>query len=85
MDVSMIAAIVVIAVNIGGWGFTIGNLNGRVKSLEQTTTRHEGVISGDGLSKEISECKVRMAGLESEVHTYIELTRNEKKRRKKNV
>jgi len=68
MDPGWIAAIAVIVVNIFGWGFTFGNLNGRVKSLEDTTKRHEKTLNEDGLMQEVSN-------LAGKVQTYIDLTK----------
>lgn len=74
MEPGWIAAITVIVANIFGWGFTYGKLNGQVKSLEETTERHEKILN-DGLVQEISECKSQIANLDGTVKTYIDLTK----------
>lgn len=76
MNPSWIAAIVIIAINILGWGYTFGKLNGRVKSLEKTTERHEKVLN-DGIVQDLSELKSQVAGLEGTLQTYINLKEKE--------
>jgi len=74
MDASWIATIVVIAINIFGWGVTFGKLNGRLKNLEETTQRHEKVLN-DGVVQELSKLKSQVANLDGTVKTYIDLTK----------
>ena len=74
MEPSWIATIVIVVINIFGWGVTVGKLNGRVKSLKETVDRHEKVLN-DGLVQELSECKSQIANLDGSVKTYIELTK----------
>lgn len=74
MEPSWIAAIVIMIINVFGWGFTYGKLNGRVKNLEDTTDRHEKTLNDDGLIREISKCKQQISNLEGTVKTYIDLT-----------
>ena len=72
MDIGWIATIIVIVINIFGWGATWGKLNGRVKNLETATDRHEKVLN-DGLVNKLSELASRCANLEGTVQTYINL------------
>ena len=72
MEPSLIATIVIVVINIFGWGVTVGKLNGRVKSLKETVDRHEKVLN-DGLVQELSKCKTQIANLEGTVRTYINL------------
>lgn len=72
MDAGWIAAIVIVVINIFGWGATWGKLNGRVKNLETATERHEKVLN-DGLVEKIAELSSRCSGLEGTVRTYINL------------
>lgn len=74
MSPGWIATIIVVIINIFGWGVTFGKLNGRVKNLEETVDRHEKVLN-DGLVQELSECKSQIAKLDGSVKTYIELTK----------
>jgi len=74
MDSGLIAAIAVIAINILGWAYTFGNMNGRVNSLEKTTQRHEKILN-DGVVQELSELKSQVSNLEGTVKTYIDLTK----------
>jgi len=74
MDPAWIATAIVIIINIFGWGMTFGRLNGRVKTLEETTQRHEKILS-DGLAKQISDLSSKCAGLQATINTYIDLQR----------
>lgn len=74
MDPSWLAAVIIIVINIIGWAYTFGKLNGRVKSLEETADRHEKSIN-NGVVQEISECKTELANLAGIVRTYIDLTK----------
>jgi len=76
MDAAWIAAIGVILVNIFGWGFTFGKLNGRIKSLEKTTERHEKTLN-DGVVQELSAVKSQLGNLEGTLKTYIELNKRD--------
>jgi len=72
MDVGWIAAIIIVVINIFGWGATWGRLNGRVKNLETTTDRHDKLLN-DGLVAKIADLSSRYASLEGTVRTYINL------------
>jgi hypothetical protein len=72
MDPGWIATVIVVVINIFGWGATWGKLNGRIKNLETTTDRHEKVLN-DGLVDKLSELASRCASLEGTVQTYIGL------------
>lgn len=72
MDPGWIATIIVIVINIFGWGVTYGKLNGRVKSLEETTDRHERVLN-DGVVQQMAKLQSQCAGLDATLHTYINL------------
>lgn len=74
MNPSWLAAIVVIVINIIGWAYTFGKLNGKVKSLEETTDRHEKALN-DGIVQELSEVKSQVAALDGTIQTYIDLTK----------
>jgi len=73
MDPGWIATIIVVVINIFGWGVTWGKLNGRVRNLEMTTERHEKVLANDGLIDKISDLASRCSSLEGTLRTYIEL------------
>lgn len=77
MNAAWIATIAVIIINIFGWGFTFGKLNGRIKTLEETTQRHEKVLN-DGVVQELSGVKSQLANLEGTIKTYIEITEKSK-------
>lgn len=74
MDPGWITTGILIVVNIFGWGFTTGKLNGRVKNLEEITKRHEKVLN-NGLVQEIGRLNSRFSNLEGTVQTYINLTK----------
>jgi hypothetical protein len=74
MEPGWIAAIFIIVANLFGWGFTFGKLNGQVKSLKETTERHEKILN-DGLVQKLSECKSELSELKGTVETYIDLTK----------
>lgn len=74
MDSGWVATIIVVVVNIFGWGVTWGKMNGRVKNLESVTDRHEKVLT-DGLVAKIGDLASRCSDLEGVVRTYIDLTR----------
>ena len=67
-----IATIIVVIINIFGWGATWGRLNGRVKSLEECAQRHEKVLN-DGLTSKLSEVATKCSNLEGIIRTYIDL------------
>jgi len=78
MDPGWISAVVLIVINVAGWGYTkvygFGKLNGRVEKLEETAKRHERVLN-DGIVQELSAVKAQVAALEGTVQTYIDLTK----------
>jgi len=78
MEPSWIAAIVLIVINILGWGYTkiygFGKINGRIKNLEKTTDRHEKVLN-DGVVQRLAGVEAQVAKLEGTVQTYIDLTK----------
>lgn len=76
MNPSWIAAIVLIVINILGWAYTFGKLNGRVKSLEETAERHEKTLN-DGIVQKLAEVQSQVAGLEGTLQTYINLREKE--------
>jgi hypothetical protein len=75
VEPSWLAAVLLIVGNIFGWGVIHGKLNGRVKSLEETTKRHEKMLNENGLMREVSECKSAISNLTGTVQTYIDLTK----------
>jgi len=81
MDPSWITAVVLIVINVVGWGYTkvygFGKLNGRVEKLEKTAERHEKVLN-NGVVHELSEVKEQVAKLEGTIQTYIDLTKDRK-------
>lgn len=81
MEPGWIAAIVVIIINIVGWGYTkiygFGKLNGRVENLEDTTKRHERILN-DGVVQKLADVEAQVAKLEGTVQTYIDLARGER-------
>jgi hypothetical protein len=78
MDLGWLATIIVIVINIFGWGMAWGKLNGRVKSLETLVAKHDKIIGENGLMAKISDLASRCSGLEGVLQTYIELERGKK-------
>jgi flagellar biosynthesis component FlhA len=72
MDSGWLASIIVIGINIFGWGVIFGKLNGRVKSLEQTSERHEKTLN-DGLMQQMGMLQAQCASLKGTLDTYIDL------------
>ena len=77
MDLGWIATIIVIVINIFGWGMAWGRLNGRVKNLETLLEKHERVIGEDGLISKISDLASRCSTLEGILRTYINMKEKE--------
>jgi len=81
MDPSWITAVVLIVINVVGWGYTkvygFGKLNGRIEKLEETAERHEKTLN-NGVVQEMSKVKAQLAALEGTVQTYIDLTKDRK-------
>jgi hypothetical protein len=73
MDPAWVGLIIIIVINIFGWGVTTGKLNGRIKHLEQTVDRHEQILGSNGLATQISTLSSRCSTLEGTVKTYIDL------------
>jgi hypothetical protein len=73
MDIGAVAAIAAVGMNVVGWAFAFGKLNGRVRSLEQTAERHEKVLSDGGVVQKLSQLQSQVSELEGTVRTYIEL------------
>jgi hypothetical protein len=72
MEPAWIATIGALVINIFGWGATWGKLNGRVKSLEDCTGRHEKLLN-NGLVDKLSETSNKVASLDATLKTYMEL------------
>jgi len=84
MDIGSITAVVITAINIGGWIFSFGKLNGKVEELDKITERHEKLLTGDGLIDKINNCETQIANLKGSVDTYIDLTKDRNKDLKEN-
>ena len=69
---SLIAVIIITAINVVGWIYTkvfaLGKLNEKV-------SRHEKLLN-DGVVEDIAEIKAEVAGLTGTLNTYIDLTKN---------
>ena len=72
MEPGWVATIAAIAINVFGWGVIFGKINGRVKSLEETTARHEKVLN-DGVVQEMAKLGKECASLRGKLDTYIKL------------
>jgi len=75
MEPGWIATIIVIVINIFGWGVTFGRFNGRVKSLEDIAERHENILSGDGVLGKMAALQSDCSKLQGTIQTYIDLTK----------
>jgi hypothetical protein len=73
MDPAWLGLIIVMVVNIFGWGVTMGKLSGRIKNLEQVVERHEKILGSNGVASQISTLSSRCSTLEGTVKTYIDL------------
>lgn len=78
MDGTIVAVVIVGVINASGWIYTraiaMGRLNGKVESLSEASERHEKVLSGNGITQELSALKAEVAGLTGTLNTYINLT-----------
>lgn len=76
---SLVAIIIVGAINVAGWVYTrvyaMGKLNGKINQLDETCVRHEKVLN-NGITQELSELKSEVAGLAGTINTYIKLTQD---------
>jgi len=77
MDPAWVGIVIIVVINIFGWGATWGRLNGRVKNLEMTLNRHEKILGQDGLLEKISDLASRCSTLEGTLKTYIDIKERE--------